>query len=261
VTVDGLVMSAQHNHATVFATSSTVGRHTTHNTVVHLAFRRHAHAPRHLKKGYVVHLVAGARGSLTHLVVPRVHHVKATAAPASVVVGVVDKVRDGQLLVSQFSHDDGRHGQGSRRHELTVDTGNAKVTVDGGTGRVRAGDLVAVLGETEEDTVLASRVFAFSNEVEALRGRVVGINDGDVAVRSENGVATVTLGSGDSQVPLFLNGSLAATSDLHVGDRIAVLGVLTEEEESFTPLAAFAFNGHDDGPCGDNPPPGHHHHH
>src|SRR5581483_1201314 len=80
-TLDGLVMSHHKHHVAVFATSSRVGRHTTHNTVVHLSLRRGAHAAKQMRKGYAVHLVGSGRGSLSHLVVPRLHHAHVAPSP------------------------------------------------------------------------------------------------------------------------------------------------------------------------------------
>jgi hypothetical protein len=260
VTVDGLVTAVHQRHVTVFASSSTIGRRTTHDTVVHFLLGRHAHRDRHLQKGYVLHLVASGHGSMKHLVIPKVKNVHVAPSPAAVTVGVVDQVSSNGLVVSQFSRDDGDHGRDGAQHRLSVDTSTAKVTVDGGAGTIRRGDLVALLGEADGSNVLASRVFGFSGEAESLRGEVKAIDGDAVTIRSEGYDTTISLGSGANDVPLFLDGAAAATDQLRVHDRIVVLGVVRSEEEGFEPLVGFAFDGHDNGPCGDNPLPRHHRH-
>jgi hypothetical protein len=258
-TIDGLVMSAHKSRVTVLASSARIGQKTTHDTVVHLTFGHHPRQLRRMHQGYEVHLVASAHGSARHLAVPKLRQAHVMPSPASVVVGVVDRVSDGQLVVSQLSRDNGDHSAGTQQHRLTIDTSGAKQTVDGGNGRIRANDLVAVLGETVGDSVLASRVVAFSQAPDALAGTVSKVDAAKVAVHNKQGRTSVTLGQGDGQVALFLDGSSAATDQLRDGDRIVVLGAVSEDEEGFTPVVAFAFDGHDDGPCGDNPLPSHHH--
>jgi hypothetical protein len=252
IAIDGIVTSVHHRHVTVFASSSQVGRRTAHNTTVHVVLGHHAQrSPLH--PGYVLHVATAGRGSTTHLLIPTLHAADVAPAPASVIVGTVSDVVPGGVVVAQFSRDDGDHGDGRSSHKLSVDTGTAKVTVDGAYGgSLHRGDFVAILGEADGDNVLASRVYALSDVAETLRGSVVAVNDDKVAIRSYAGKTTVSLGSGDSQVPMFLNGALASTSALGEGDRIVVLGIVTEEEDGFVPLIAFAFNGHDNGPCGEN---------
>jgi predicted aconitase with swiveling domain len=246
------VTSVDHRHVTVFASSSRVGHRTAHNTTVHVVFGHLANSNQ-VRPGYVLHVATAGRGSTTHPVIPMLHAADVTPAPASVIVGTVSQVVPSGLIVAQLSRDDGDNRDGRSSHQLSVDTSMAKVTVDGSDGgSLHHGDFVAVLGEADGDNVLASRVYALSDVAETLRGTVVAINDDKVATRNYEGRTVVSLGSGASQVPLFLNGAFAATSALTEGDRIVVLGTVTEEEEGFVPLIAFAFNGHDNGPCGDN---------
>jgi hypothetical protein len=258
VKIDGLVTSVHKGHVAVFATSSTVGHHTTHNTTVRFVLTGSSRRHNNLRKGYVVHLVGSGRGSIKHLRLPRVHTSHVTPTPASVLVGVVDRTSGGDLVVTQISRDDGSHSSESARHALSVDTSAATVTVDGAAGKVEPGDLVAVLGEVNGNYVLASRVYAFDDEADALVGDVKAVDGDTVTVRSEGFDTQTSLGSGSSQVPLFIDGASAATDQLAAHDRIVVLGVVDEEEEGFVPQVAFAFDGHDKAPCGDNPPPRHH---
>jgi hypothetical protein len=261
ITVDGMVSSVHHRHVTVFATSSTVGRHTTRNHVVHLVLGRHTKRDRHLRKGYLLHLVASGRGSIHHLRIPRLRKEHLAPSPAAVVVGIVEHVSPGSLVVSQSSRDDGDHSRGSAPRAVTVDTSEARVTVDGAAGKVAPGDSVAVLGEAVGGHVLAARVFALSGEVESLRGVVTAISGDAVTVRSEGGETTFVLGSADTEVPLLLDGAPATADQLRVHDRLVVLGYLQAEEESFVPVVAFGFDGHDRAPCGQNDLPRRHHHH
>lgn len=259
VTVDGLVMARHQRHVTVYATTSRVGHRTAHNTVVHLALRHGAHGLKQMHKGYVVHLVASGHGPMKHLVVPHVHNSHVAPSPATSVVGMVDQVSGNHLVVTPFTRDDGRHSNDGGNGRFAVDTSMASVSVDGGNGKPARGDLVAILGEVTGHSVLAHRVYAFSQEAEVLRGRVVAINGDNVTVKSEDSRMTVSLGSGTDQLPLFVDGSPVATDQLRVGDNLVVLGVVSQEEEGFVPVVAFGFTEHDHGPCGDNPEPRHHH--
>ena len=195
-----------------------------------------------------------------HLRIPRLRSQHLAPSPAAVIVGVVSHVSAGVLVVSQYSRDDGHHSHGGQSRPLTVDASAAKVTVDGSAGKVAPGDTVAVLGEATGNIVLASRVFALSGEAESLRGEVTAINGDAVTVRSQGVETTFALGSGANEVPLLLDGVPAAADQLRVHDRLVVLGYVQAEEEGFVPVAAFGFDGHNQGPCGDNNLPGHHHH-
>jgi hypothetical protein len=256
IKIDGLVTSVSKGHVAVFASSSTVGHHTTRNTTVRFVLSGRSARHNSLREGYVVHLVGSGRGSLKHLRVPHVHTVHVAPTPASVLVGVVDHTSSGTLVVSQASRNNGSHSSESARHALSVDTSAA--TVDGAAGKVLPGDLVAVLGEVNGNYVLASRVYAFDDEADALVGAVKAVDGATVTIRSEGYDTPTALGSGSSQVPLFIDGASAATDQLAAHDRIVVLGVVDEEEDGLIPQVAFAFDGHDKAPCGDNPSPRHH---
>jgi hypothetical protein len=260
VTLDGIVTATRGRHVTVYATSAKVGHHTTHDSTFHFVLGRKVRDSHEFRRGYVVHLVATASGPAKGLVIRTVRKRHVAPSPATVIVGRVDRVSAGELVVTQFSRDDGRHDHGSQRHPLSVDVSQAKVTVDGAPGNVHAGDYVAVLGEANGDSVLASRVYDISGEAESLRGPVVGINGDVVSVRSEGFTTTVALGSGENEIPLFIDGGAASADQLRVHDRIVVLGVVSQEEEGFVPVVAFGFDHNNHHPCGDNPLPRHHRH-
>jgi hypothetical protein len=260
VTVDGIVTATHGRHISIYATSAKVGHHTTHDSMFHFVLGRKVRHSNQFRRGYVVHLVAAASGPTKGLVIRTVRKRHVAPSPATLIVGHVDRVSAGELVVSQLSRDDGRHDRGSQRHPLSVDVSQAKITVDGAAGTVHAGDFVAVLGETNNDSVLASRVYDISGEAESLRGQVVAVNSDAVTVRSEGFDTTVSLGSGDNEIPLFIDGGAASADQLRVHDRIVVLGVVSEEEEGFVPVLAFGFDHNNHHPCGDNPLPRHHQH-
>jgi hypothetical protein len=259
VTVDGLVTSVHHRHVTVFASTSTIGRKTTHNTAVDVELGKHARRSAGVRKGYVVHLVAVGHGTPSHIVIPRVRSEHTTASPATVFFGIVRKASSGSLVVAQLGRIDGGHSRGGQRHSLTVDTSGATVSVDGAPGTAKAGEFVAVLGEAQSNNVVAAKVFVLSGEAEALVGAVKSVSGDAVTVHSFGFDSTVALGS-DNDAPLFIDGAVASTDQLVAHDRIVVLGVVSQEEEGFQPVMAFGFDGHDHAPCGDNPAPRHHRH-
>jgi hypothetical protein len=164
--------------------------------------------------------------------------------------------------------DRGPGGSSGSGHQITVDDTNATITVDGSTDTpLVVGDTVAILGEATEDTIVAADIFGFTTAPDFLRGDVTAI-DGNVVTLgddqsgdSEDGDVADDHGGDDDQsvtvdltnVPLALNGSLGSSpSDLTVGDKLVVLGSFDSTSGTFTPDAAFAFNGDDDQPCGDN---------
>lgn len=162
-------------------------------------------------------------------------------------------------------HSPGGPGDDGDSHTITVDDTNATIVVDGGSGPLVVGDTVAVLGEFTNNTVVADTIFGFSTAPSFIRGDVLSVNGNSVTVGDgEDGDSQDVMKADDqgndntpltvdlSDVPLTLNGSTASASDLIAGDKIILLGVTDPETGQFTPEVAFAFNGHDHHPCGDN---------
>jgi hypothetical protein len=229
---------------------------------------------------------------MKHFVVRHNEDETTSSAPATLFFGTITQENGSLLLVSESDRDNGDHqdgdnhdgddnanndsardnspgGPGRDGHKIVVDTSSATtVELDGAEGAPVVGDEVAVLGEFSDNTVIADAVYGFSNPQSFLRGDIQSISGTTVAIGDgrhgrghdhgpgggdNDGTQLVDLGD----VPLFVNGSTGSTIDqLAVGDKILVIGAFGLTENTFTPSLAFAFNGHDDHPCGDN---GEHH--
>jgi hypothetical protein len=155
-------------------------------------------------------------------------------------------------------------------HVITVDDSTATIIVDNGSNPLAVGDTVAILGEVTDNTVVAEAIFGFSTRPAFLRGDVVSVAGSSVTVSTgDDGQDGEGSGSGPadggwegdggstqtfdlSDVPVALNGSSARASDLVAGDKIIVIGPTNPETGQIIPEVVFAFNGHDDGPVGDN---------
>lgn len=290
IVVNGLTKSHHGRTITVFATTEKLGHKTRHNKKVTITFARgvRTHLD-HVRHGNKIHLNARGVGDLHHFVVRHKESENTDSAPATLIFGTITEENGSMLLVSESNRDNGDdqrgddqgdhsgpdgdgmdhvHGdRGGDGHNVVVDTSGAKtVELDGAEVAPAIGDEVAILGEVTDNTVLADAVYGFSNPQSFLRGQVTAINgtsvtlngeddgeddgtdDSDVSDDGGNGV-TVNL----ADAPLFVNGSTGSTLDqLTVGDKLLVIGDFSLTDNSFAPSLAFAFNGHDDHPCGDN---------
>jgi len=171
------------------------------------------------------------------------------AAPAHVYLGTVLAVNGNILTVAkaaEASDDPTENSDGS--DSFTVDISSATVTLDGATGALAPGQSVAVLGEGDSDTVLASSVFAFSTAPTVLGGEVSTVTGTAVTLTSDDTSSTVDLAG----VPLYFNGNPSATpGQLTTDAHLLILGS-TDAAGAFTPTLAFAFDNADTHPAGDN---------
>jgi hypothetical protein len=289
LTITGLAKRHHGRTITVFAKTEKLGQTTRHNKKVTITFAPGVKGRIHVRHGNRIHLVASGNGNLKHFVVRHNDDETTAAAPATLIFGTISQENGSLLLVSESDRDNGdRHdggdndgdrggdndgttrddspgGPGNDGHQIVVDTSSAKtVELDGSEGAPVVGDEVAVLGEVSDNTVLADAIYGFSNPQSFLRGNIEAINGTTVAINAHghggndndakdhgNGGNTQLVNLGD--VPLFVNGSTGSTIDqLKVGDKLLVIGAFSLTDNSFTPALAFAFNGHDDHPCGDN---------
>ncbi len=278
----GLVAAHHGRTVTVFAKTATVGGTTRHNKRIKLVFAHSAHARTKIPAGDHLRLVARGKGSWH---VFRIRHndgESVSSESATLLFGTVTAVNGDFLTVSENDRDNGDHHRGKdchghghgvsedstpadhgtggghgdghgdgdhHGHQITVDDTNAAITVDGAEGAITVGDTVAILGEVTDDTVVASTIYAFSAAPAFMRGEVQSVSGDNVTVRDRGTTTTVSL----TGVPLALNGDVGATpSELVAGDKLLLIGTLAEGTNQLIPEVAFAFNHHDDHPCGHN---------
>jgi hypothetical protein len=169
------------------------------------------------------------------------------AAPAHEFMGTVTAVSGNLATVTKAatSREDDRTDDGGRGR-FTVDVGAATITADGApAGAVSVGQWVAVVGECDHDTVLATAVFAMTAAPHVLFGEVSGIAGSVVMLGNDEAAVVVDLNG----LPLMLNGNAGANVDsLTSGARLIVLG--SDSGGTFAPALAFAFDAHDRGPAG-----------
>ncbi|HEY2272585.1 MAG TPA: hypothetical protein VGH30_07405 [Jatrophihabitantaceae bacterium] len=205
------------------------------------------------------------------------------AAPFHLYLGSVTAVDGTTVTVNKAddpSDDQGEDDNGS----FTVDVSTAAISVDGAAGDLAPGQSVAILGAENDDTVVATSVWAFTvapatlfGEVRSVDGTVVTLktdDDGDQG-GDDNAVRSDDHGHGHhgdrsdvsvdlADVPLVLNGNSGATVDqLGEGTRIVLLGSTDPSSGAFTPSMGFAFSHdcssrhHGDGGQDDNGDGGH----
>lgn len=282
--VRGLVAGHHGHTVTVFARTAKVGARTKHNERVRVVFTRSAHGRTKIPTGD--HLMLSATGT-AHRRIFTVRHDRdemVTPAKATLFFGKVEAVNANLLTVSEHDRDDGDHhdgddndgrhhggdndrmspadhspggpgdgdghGDGDRRgHQITIDDTTAAITVDGHSGTIAVGDRVAVLGEATHDTIVASTIYAFTTAPSFMRGKVVQVDGNTVTFRNDGNTMMISLAG----VPLALNGDVGATpGQLVAGDKLLLVGPLDAGTGQVVPEVAFAFNHHDDHPCGDN---------
>jgi hypothetical protein len=267
--VKGLVAGHHGRTMTVFAKTAKVGAKTRHNERLKVIFARSAHGRSKIPTGDHIRLVASGIAHRHVFTIRHNHHEMVTPAPATLFFGTVGAVNANLLTVSENDRDNGDHHDGGDNdgrvspadhggggddgdgegHQITIDDSTATITVDGQGGAVAVGDTVAVLGEATDSTVVASTIYAFTKAPSFIRGEVKAVSGDDVTLRDHGNTTTVSL----TGVPLALNGDVGATpSQLVVGDKLLVIGPIDSGTGQITPEVAFAFNHHDDNPCGDN---------
>lgn len=196
-------------------------------------------------------------------------------------VGVLDAVDGTTLLVNVSAQIDGQGGQGDGEGgqgdgegdqsdgaamdaqdggDVAVDASQATVSLDGqpaAVAELATGDTVAVLGETDDDSALATQVLGFSTAQATAEGTITQMNgtvltlapgDGDSGGDGGSDGSTTTVDVSGSQI--FLDGQSTATvSQLATGDDVLAVGTAGTD-----PLAAtvtFAFGQGGDGQGGD----------
>jgi hypothetical protein len=170
------------------------------------------------------------------------------AAPAHVFLGTVAAVNGSLVTVAKAAtsrDDDGTDSPDAG--SFTVDTGSASVTVDGSAGSLVIGQFVAVLGECDNDTVLASSVTALTIAPDVVAGEISEVTGTVVTLGDDDSPVTMDLAG----VPLVLNGNSATADALTSGARLMALGS-TDPAGRFTPSLAFGFDHGDRGPVGGN---------
>lgn len=277
--VNGVVAGHHHRTVTVFARTVKAGATTRHNERIELHFAHSAHGRTKIPTGDHFRIVATGTGSKRVFTIRHNHHETVSPAAAALFFGTVKAVNANRLTVSVNDRDDGdhhdgndndgeHHGDGDDRvspsehspggpgdndndgpgHTIAVDDTTAAITVDGARA-IAVGDTVAVLGEASHNTVVASTIYAFTTAPSFMRGKVQQVNGDTVTLRENGTTSTVSL----TGVPLAINGDVDATpSQLIVGDKLLLVGPIDAGTGQVTPEVAFAFNHHDDHPCGDN---------
>jgi uncharacterized Zn-binding protein involved in type VI secretion len=281
--VRGLVAGHHGRTMTVFARTAQVGARTRHDERIRIVFARSAHGRTRIPTGDHLRLSATGIAHKHVFWVRHDHDEMVTTARATLFFGTVTAV-DGHLLtVAENDRDDGDHHDGEDNdghrhrhgdndevspadhspggpgdgdhdgnddgHRITIDDTSAAVTVDGMSGSITVGDSVAVLGEAANNTVVASTIYAFTTPPSFRRGKVQQVAGDNVTFRKDGDSTTVSLAG----VPLALNGDVGATpNQLMTGDKLLLIGPLDADTGQVVPDVAFAFNHHDDHPCGDN---------
>jgi len=273
---DGLVTGHTPAGTQVYVRDLHLGAKQLHNQVVTLK----PHSARHLRMmaadtalppvGDEVQATGDSNGSLTDL---ETVTETVTPAPAELFLGTISSVNGTTLTVAVQRAMDS--SDVAESHQLTVDAAQAASTVDGAAGTLTAGQYVVILGERDHNTVLAASVVAFSTAPDSQAGTIASITGNTVTLAADDAQESTDNSTGDTPgetsgddqapsppaaqpagidltgVPLTLNGSPGANATgLAVGDKLLVLG--TTSNGVFTPSAAYAFNGQDNAPAGDN---------
>ena len=269
ITVQGVIVAHTGQTVTVFAntlavghTKSTHGRVTVtlpvsrkHTGKASLEARTTSH-PAALRVGDVLTLNGTGSAAGDAITLTSAQQEVESPAPARAwfgTISAIDPTTHALTLQSQDTADGHHAGEDGVAGEssLAVDVSTASVTLDGAaadTAALTVGQTVVVLGQSDHDAAVGVAVYAYtqaptsvSGELRAVTGSVVTIGDGQ----------NVDLSPGGTPIPLLLNGNPAATLDqLNEGDKLLVIGA--GAGDAFTPTIAFAFNEHDNGPCGTN---------
>lgn len=149
----------------------------------------------------------------------------------------------------------GTGGDNSQGDGIAVDASQATVLLDGGPSSVTSlasGETVAVIGEKNDGTMVATTVLAYDNAfaVAVAVGHITAVS-GSVLTLSGRGDSGAVTSVDSGAANIYLNGVVgSAVSQLQVGDRVIALG--TAGSNPLASSAILAFNSGDQHPTGDN---------
>jgi hypothetical protein len=266
IRVQGVIVGHSGRTVRLFADTLTVGHATSGHRVVTVTLPapgKHALAAglatagsASLRTGDVLTLAGTGSAAGAALALSSVRQEAEDPAPARAWFGTVSAIdpATGALTLQTQQEADGHQagdGNGPDGATLTVDVSGAAVTLDGTTSTNEAlavGQTVVVLGENHHDTAVGAHVYAYSTAPTVIAGELHSVTGATITIGDQH---TIDLAPGGTPVPLLLNGNPGATTDqLAEGDKILVLA--TSTTDSITATIAFAFNDHDNGPCGTN---------
>ncbi len=147
----------------------------------------------------------------------------------------------------------GTGGDNSQGDGIAVDASQATVLLDGVSSSVAllvSGETVAVIGEKNDGTMVATTVLAYDNAPAVAVGHITAVS-GSVITLSGRGDSGAVTSVDSSAASIYLNGVVgSAVSQLQVGDRVIALG--TAGSNPLAASAILAFNSGDQHPTGDN---------
>ena len=271
----GLVTAADGTHLRVLVGHGQLGHQQLARHSVQLDLRAHGHHA-FPDVGDSIH-AQGTAGSATAKFDASQFEVQASG-DSGALVGVLDAVDGTTLLVNVSAQIDAQGDQGDSQGDqgdapatndqdgadggdVAVDASQATVSLDGQpatAAQLATGDTVAILGETDDDSALATQVLGFSTAQATAEGTITQVNGTVLTLASGDGDSGGDGGGGDSQSTatvdvsgsqIFLNGQPGApVSQLATGDDVLAVGTAGTD-----PLAAtvtFAFGQGADGQGG-----------
>lgn len=279
--VHGVVVRQAGNRLTVLAHDVTAGKRTSHNRVTTVVLAAPKAAAQHHAFGAAMAPRPGdlitATGSTTDGTTITSASVQAVSPlPARAVLGQVSAVSGTLVTLTPREEADGDHEGQDGEHGLVVDTSAATFSgVASDASGVTPGEYLVVLGEEDQGTFAAAKVFSYASKP------LVAGGDVSAADQSAN---SLTIGGGDSDTGIavdttnadvVVNGNDQQTASFPtVGDKVLVVGAdgsapastpsgdedgenedQTSTPATSQPIAAtvvFAFNEGDHGPAGEN---------
>ena len=147
----------------------------------------------------------------------------------------------------------GTGGDNSQGDGIAVDASQATVLLDGVSSSVTSlatGETVAVIGEKNDGTMVATTVLAYDNAPAVALGHISAIS-GSVLTLTGRGDSGAVTSVDSTSASIYLNGvGGSAVSQLQAGDRVIALG--TAGSNPLAASAILAFNSGDQHPTGDN---------
>lgn len=274
-TLEGLVTAADGTHLRVLVGHGRLGRQQLARHSVQLDLRAHGHRV-FPDVGDGIH-AQGTAGSAAGEFDASQFEAQASG-DSGALVGVLDAVDGTTLLVNVSAQIDAQGDQGDGQGDqgdtlatdgqdgadggdIAIDASQATVSLDGQPATVAqlaAGDTVAILGQTDGDSALATQVLGFSAPQATAEGTITQLNGTVLTLASGDGDSGGDGGGGDSESTatvdvsgsqIFLDGqSGAPVSQLATGDDVLAVGTAGTD-----PLAAtvtFAFGQGTDGQGG-----------
>ena len=194
------------------------------------------------------------------------------ASDSSALVGVLDAV-DGTTLMVNVSAEVGSDGPGDQGDgqgdqgdatnrgsqgddDVAIDASTASVSLDGqpaSVAQLTPGETVAVLGETVDDSALATQVMAYSTVPGIVDGTITQVSGNVLTLSSGDGGGGGDSEDGNSTVDvtgsqIFLDGQPGATvSQLATGDDVLAIGAAGSDPLAATVTFAFDQGGDDQG--------------